>query len=53
MSINKLINKFNKIVARGHFTQSTSIDLNHIKKGAYTVKVQHQGLTETKQLIIN
>lgn len=46
-------NKFNKIVASGHFTQSTSIDLSHIKKGAYTVKVQYKGLTETKKLIIN
>lgn len=44
---------FNKVVANGQFTQSTTINLNHIKKGAYTVKVQHLGLTETKQLIIN
>jgi hypothetical protein len=48
-----LYNKFNKVVAKGEFTQSTTINLSNIKKGAYTVKVQHQGLTETKQLIIN
>jgi hypothetical protein len=53
MSINKLINKFNKVVANGEFTKSTTINLSNIKKGAYTVKVQYQGLTETKQLIIN
>ncbi|MGJ3235922.1 T9SS type A sorting domain-containing protein [Marivirga sp.] len=48
-----LYNKFNKVVANGEFTQSTTINLSNIRKGAYTVKVQHQGLTETKQLIIN
>ncbi|WP_367892456.1 T9SS type A sorting domain-containing protein [Marivirga harenae] len=40
-------------MAHGQLMQSTTINLSEIKKGAYTVKVQHQGLTETKQLIIN
>lgn len=52
-AIYRIYNTFNKVVANGQFTQSTTINLSNIKEGAYTVKVQHKVLTETKQLIIN